>query len=527
MIIRSPFADVETVEASLTEFVLGRADEWGDRPAVIEGLTGRTLSYGDLAGAVGRAAAGLNAHGVAKGDVLALCSPNCADFVIAFHAAASIGAVITTINPLSTAHEMACQLEHGGARWLVTTPGLLADKGPGVLSSAIREVFVFGDAPGATPFASLLEGPDSPVSDLATPDDVAILPFSSGTTGLPKGVVLTHRQLVASLCQMAPVHEVRAGDVVIAVLPLFHIYGMQVSMNLSLCRGATLITMPRFDLEGFLGIIEGYHVTRADLVPPIVLALAKHPAVDRYNLSSLRMVTSAAAPLGFDLAVACASRLGCRVKQAYGMTELGGGTHIAPETGRDDPESIGPAAPSVECRVIDCLTGEDVDPGELGELLVRSAASMRGYLKNPAATAATVDDEGWVHTGDIVTVDADGWFRVVDRRKELIKYNGYQVAPAELEALLLTHPMVTDCAVIASPDEAAGEVPKAFCVVRAAVTAEELQAYVAERVAPYKKIRRLEFVDAIPKSASGKILRRVLVERERAVLAEQALGLVR
>jgi len=253
-------------------------------------------------------------------------------------------------------------------------------------------------------------------------------------------------------------------------------------------------------------------------VPPIVLALGKHPVVERYDLSSLRMITCGAAPLGLDQAIACASRIGCRVKQGYGMTELGGATHLAPETGRDDPESI-PAMAGVECRVIDCLTGDDLGPGELGELLVRTPAQMVGYLNNLEATEATIDAEGWVHTGDLVTVDGEGWFRFVDRRKELIKYKANQVAPAELEALLLTHPAVSDCAVVGSPDEEAGEVPKAFVVAQAPVTAEELQGFVAARVAPYKKIRRLEFVDAIPKSPSGKILRRILVERERASIA--------
>jgi acyl-CoA synthetase (AMP-forming)/AMP-acid ligase II len=379
---------------------------------------------------------------------------------------------------------------------------------------------VFGEADGATPFASLLCGDHVMPSVDVGPDDVALLPYSSGTTGLPKGVVLTHRNVVASLCQMRAVHRVRGDDVVIAVLPLFHIYGMQVSLNLALSEGATVVVMPRFELEGFLRLVQEHRVTRAELVPPIVLALAKQPVVDSFDLSSLRVVTSGAAPLGADLAQACAERLGCRVKQAYGMTEFGGATHFAPDTGREDPESIGPALPGIECRVVDVATGFDLGPGEPGELLVRSPGTMLGYLNNPRATAETIGPDGWTRTGDLVTVDEHGWFRVADRLKELIKYKGNQVAPAELESLLLTHPAVADVAVIASPDAEAGEVPMAFVVLRSPAPADELMRYVAERVAPYKRIRRLQFVDEIPKSPSGKILRRTLIERERAVRAD-------
>ena len=230
--------------------------------------------------------------------------------------------------------------------------------------------------------------------------------------------------------------------------------------------------------------MQQYRVTRVDIVPPTVLALAKQPVVDQYDLSSLRIITSAAAPLAGALARSCADRLGCRVKQGYGMTELGGATHLAPDTGRDDPESIGPALPGVQCRVVDSVTGAEVEPGELGELLIRTPAAMPGYLNNPAATAATIEPDGWLHTGDLVVQDAEGWFRVVDRRKEVIKYNAYQVAPAELEGVLLSHPAVADAAVIASPDERSGEVPKAFVVLSLPASAEELLEFVASVVAP-------------------------------------------
>jgi acyl-CoA synthetase (AMP-forming)/AMP-acid ligase II len=525
MIIRSPYPDVEVPEISLPGFVLEHADERGDTPAVIDGVTGRTLSYRDLASQVRRMAAGLRAHGVTKGDVLALCSPNGPEYVLAYYAAASAGAVITTMNPASTGHEMAAQLDAAGARWLVTTPEVFRDKGKqAAVAAGVRETFVFGAADGATPFTSLSGAADSGSLPSPSPGDLALLPYSSGTSGLPKGVMLTHRQLVSNLCQMTALSEMRADDVAVAVLPLYHIYGMQVTMNLVLHAGGKLVTVPRFSLDSFLTVVEAYRATRADLVPPIVLALARQTAVDGYDLSSLRVITSAAAPLGPDLARECADRLGCRVRQGYGMTELGGASHLAPQTGRDEPESIGPAMPGVECRVVDNVTGADAEPGQRGELLVRSPAAMLGYLNNPEATAATIDADGWVHTGDIVTVDEQGWFRVVDRAKELIKYKGYQVAPAELEDLLLTHPCVADCAVVASPDAEAGEVPKAFVVLRPQCTADGLLDWVAQRVAPYQRIRRLQVTGQIPKSASGKVLRRILLEQERAALSQATAG---
>ena len=326
--------------------------------------------------------------------------------------------------------------------------------------------------------------------------------------------MLTHRNLVASLCQTRLVHKVTEDDVVIAALPLFHIFGLQISLNLALLEGATVVILPRFELAAFLRAVEDYRATRAELVPPMVLGLAASDLVDDYDLSSLRVLTSGAAPLGADLARACARRIGCRVKQAYGLTEIGGASHIAPDDGPDRPDSIGPALPGVECRVVDPESGADLGAGAPGELLIRAPGTMRGYLGNPEATAATIDAGGWLHTGDIVTVDADGWYCVADRVKELIKYKGLSVAPAELEGLLLTHPAVADAAVVRHPDEAAGEVPKAYVVRRDAVSEQELMDWVAERVAPYKRVRLVEFTDSIPKSPSGKILRRLLVARE-------------
>jgi acyl-CoA synthetase (AMP-forming)/AMP-acid ligase II len=515
MIIQSPYHDVELAQVPLTAYVLDGAAERGDRPAIIDGATGRVMSYAELAVSVRMTAAGLVARGLAKGDVLALSSPNGPEFVIAYYAALAAGALVTTVNPLAPTGDLARQLIHSGARWLVTMPAQFTGGAHEAAEAAgVRETFVFGTAVGASPFASLAS-PGREVSlPEVSPDDNAVLLYSSGTTGLPKGVLLTHRSLVASLCQTAAVHRVRAGDVVVAVLPLYHIYAQQVTLSLGLRAGAAVVTMPRFDLHGFLRLVAEHGVTRAEIVPPIVLALARHPGVTDYDLSSLRLITSGAAPLSGDLAAECTARLGCRVKQAYGMTELGGATHVVPDTGGGDPESIGPLLPGIEARVTDCASGLDAGPGEPGEMLLRAPGAMRRYFDDPAATASTIDADGWLHTGDVVIADREGWFRVVDRVKELIKYKGSQVAPAALEAVLLAHPAVADVAVIGRADEQAGEIPTAFVVLREAATASELMSYVAGRVAPHEKIRGLEFVTDIPKSPSGKILRRLLAERE-------------
>jgi 4-coumarate--CoA ligase len=289
---------------------------------------------------------------------------------------------------------------------------------------------------------------------------------------------------------------------------------MEVLMNGVLYNGGTAVTMPRFDLEEFLRIIQEHKVTRAYVVPPIVLALAKHPMVDHYDLSSLRSVFSGAAPLGAELAAEASARIGCEVVQGYGLTETSPVTHATPP-GQFKPGSIGVAISNTDCRVVD-PDGNDLGVDEDGEIWIRGPQVMKGYLNNPGATAATIDEDGWLHTGDIGHVDADGHWYIVDRLKELIKYKGFQVPPAELEGLLLTHPAVADAAVIPVPDEEAGEVPKAFVVLKpgAEATPEEIREHVAGHVAHYKQIRYLDIIDEIPKSASGKILRRILKDRE-------------
>jgi acyl-CoA synthetase (AMP-forming)/AMP-acid ligase II len=518
MIYRGPEPDVEIPDLDLTSFVLEHAGERRDKPALVDGPTGRTLTYGDLIENVRALAAGLASRGFDKGDVLAVYMPNLPEYAVALHGVASAGGKCTTMNPLYTAGELAHQLEDSGARFLVTVPPMLEAAREAAQSAGIEEVFVVGQADGARPFTELLGDPaQAPDVDIDADRDLCVLPYSSGTTGLPKGVMLSHRNVVANLSQNNVTLPIDEGDTLIGVLPFFHIYGMVVIMNQGLRAGATIVTMPRFDLEQFLSLIQEHGVTRAYVVPPIALALAKHPAVDGFDLSSMRTILSGAAPLGGELAEAVAKRIDCTVIQGYGLTETSPVTHAIRPHGENRPGSIGQPLPNTECRLVDPETGEEAAGGERGELWIRGPQVMKGYLNNEEATRNTVDEEGWLHTGDIGVVDSDGFFQIVDRLKELIKYKGFQVAPAELEALLITHPEVQDVAVIGVPDEECGELPKAYVVPAGeSVDADELMEWCAGKVSPQKRIRLVETIDAIPKSASGKILRRELKDREKA-----------
>lgn len=521
MVIRSPFPDLEIPEVPITDFVLARAGELGDKPALIDAGTGRTITYVQLVESVREVAAGLAERGFRKGEVFAHYAPNLPEYAVAFHAVATVGGVNTTANPQLTPEELSSQLKDSGARLLVTVPELLENAWAAARQAGVEEIFVYGDANGVEPFESLRAAGKPPEVAIDPANDLVALPYSSGTTGLPKGVMLTHRNLVANICQdtFERSREQWADDCVIAVLPFFHSYGLLWLLNLPVYCGATVVTMPRFDLREFLRVIQDYRITIAYVVPPIVLTLVKHPMVDEFDLSSLDVVGCGAAPLSAELEVACAERLGCRVAQGYGLTETGPTTHrVTWDLAGQMPGEVGPLVPNTECRIVDVATGEDVDDGELGELLVRGPQIMKGYLNNPQGTALTIDPDGWLHTGDVVRIEQNGSLRIVDRIKELIKYKGHQIAPAELEALLLTHPAITDAAVIPRPDEAAGEVPKAFVVTDGSITPEEVVRFVAERVAPYKKVRAVEIIDEIPKAPSGKILRRVLIERERSAV---------
>ncbi|MFK7989733.1 MAG: AMP-binding protein [Sandaracinaceae bacterium] len=512
-IFKSDRDPVEIPAVSVTDHVLRHAARLGDAPAFIDGPSGRTVSYGAFATQVRKMAGGLKARGVGPGTTWALMSPNVPEYAVVFHGLAYAGATVTTLNPTYGAEEIAFQLKDSGASAIVTVGLFLEVAKAAAEQAGIEEVFLIG--PGDAPSVTTLMG--EPLDAQVPVDlekDVVVLPYSSGTTGFPKGVMLTHHNLVANIEQTAKHLMVGEGEPVFAVLPFFHIYGMQVLMNFMLAHGATIVTAPRFDMVQMLELTQTHKITRLFLVPPIVLGLAKHPIVDKYDMSSVRQIFSGAAPLGGEIAEAAAKRLDCAVGQGYGMTELSPVSHAVRE---DDYKagSVGTLVANTEARLVDPESGNDVGVGERGEVWIRGPQVMLGYLNNEEATKITIDEDGWLHTGAIGVVDDDGHTFIVDRLKELIKVKGFQVAPAELEALLITHDEVGDVAVIGVPDEEAGELVKAF-IVRAAgseVSEETLKAFVAEHVATYKKLSLVEFIDAIPKSASGKILRRELRDR--------------
>ncbi len=466
---RGPFADVEIPTTPLPDFVLEHAAARADRPALIDGPSGRTLTYGALASGVQALASGLFERGFAPGEVVALFAPNLPEYAVAFHGVLAAGGANTTINSLAAEEDIRAQLVATGARYLITIAPFLERALPAADAAGVERVFLLGaeGVEGTESFASLLAPDAEPVrlGAVDTATAVAALPMSSGTTGFAKVVQLTQRNLVANVVQSDAAINISEDDVMIGVLPFFHIYGLTVLVNLALRKGATVVTMPRFDLEEFLTLLQEHRVTFACLVPPIVLALAKHPSVDKYDLSALERVMTGAAPIDADTMRAAAARLDASVLQGYGLTET---SPVISAPTRDAamgrPASTSFILPNTEIQIRDIETGASLGPDLDGEIMIRGPQVMAGYLDDPEANAFTLEPDGWLHTGDIGHADADGYLYVVDRLKELIKYRGFQVPPAELEALLVQHPAVMDAAVIPAPDPNAGEVPKAFVV---------------------------------------------------------------
>ena len=485
-----------------------------DKPALID-FDETPYTFGMLWQAARRAARFLQDEAnVVKGETVAIYAPNSPHYAVALHGALLAGAKVTTLNPLYREREVEHQLDDAEAVVVFTAKPIL----PTVEAvrqhlPKLRKLYQIEDVFGLV--ESRTREPD-PV-EIDPERDIAVLPYSSGTTGLPKGVMLSHYNLTSNIRQMRATGMVGEHAALIAFLPFYHIYGLMVLLNATLAQGATCLVMPRFDPDKTLYLIEKYRVTDFFVVPPALLALSHHPKLDQHDLSSLRFILSGAAPLPAEVAELAAQRFGCAMIKGYGMTETSPLTNTNP---LDAPKegSVGPAVADTLEKVVHQETGEPLPEGEVGELLISGPQVMQGYWKNPDATAETIRPDGWLRSGDIARMDADGYVYIVDRAKEMIKYKGYQVAPAELESLVMEHPAVLDAAVIPKQDFEAGEVPKAFIVLKPDTQAsrDELMSFVAERVAPYKKLRELEFVQSIPKTLSGKILRRELIEQERA-----------
>jgi acyl-CoA synthetase (AMP-forming)/AMP-acid ligase II len=469
LIWTSPYPPLAPDDRTLPELLRGHPS---DQPAFVDGENGAMIGYGALEQRIDRMVRDPRLRGV-----VALWAPNSPEWALAALGAMAAGAAVTGIPPGVTEREAAVQLSDAGARLLMREP------------------------PAGEPLAGARE----------TEPGLALLPYSSGTTGLPKGVMLTHGNLVAAARQVGTGLGLGERDTVLAVAPFAHVMGFVVTLAAPLAAGATVVTMPRFDLAGALALVERHRVTVLAVPPPVMVALASAPVVDRFDLSSLELVVSGGAPLGADLQSAVARRLPhAAIGQGYGLTETAVGITMPDRRSGTVPGSVGRVMPSTELRVVDPATGRDLGAGGRGELWVRGPQVMAGYLDRPDATAEVLDADGWLRTGDLGSIDAAGNVFVHDRLKELIKVNAHQVAPAELEALLMTHPDVADAAVVRRPDARCGEVPVAVVVPRGALDSRALIAWAAERTAPYKRLADVRVAERIPRTPAGKIMRRRL-----------------
>ncbi|MBI3997637.1 MAG: long-chain fatty acid--CoA ligase [Armatimonadetes bacterium] len=529
----------------LQHFLDDAAARFPDRPAVT--FFGRDLTYRDLRDLADRFAGGLRALGLQPGDRVSLHLPNCPQFVIAYYGTLKAGGVVVPFNPLYVEREIAAQMADCGATVAVTLD-LFADRVLAaragsrlahVVVTRINEFFPpvlralyplrarrHGQWPplafdAAThPFSAPTSAAPLHAQASQSPADLAVLLYTGGTTGTPKGTMLTHGNLVANTYQSVLWYPNLAGEVitVLGVLPLFHAYAMTVVMNSSLLRAGRMVLLPRFETEAVLKAIARYRPQQLPGVPTLYNALVNHPKIGRYDLRSIRTCISGAAALPAEVQSRFERITGGTLVEGYGLTEASPVTHITPLAGLRKPGSIGVPAPDTDARIVDLDTGTRTLPrGEIGELVVRGPQVMAGYWNRPQETSAALRD-GWLYTGDIARKDEDGYFYVVDRKKEMLITGGFNVYPRDVEEVLYAHPAVLEAALVAIPDRHWGEVGKAFIVLRpgARATAEELLAHCRQHLAPYKVPAAVEFRETLPKSMIGKVLRRVLAEEERA-----------
>jgi acyl-CoA synthetase (AMP-forming)/AMP-acid ligase II len=509
MVWKSRYSDVAIGGAPVPELVRTVAAQQPHRIALVDGPTGAQVDYRELVRRVDAIAAWLSEEEFQPGDRLALWAPNTPPWAAFALAAMQLGGAVTALNPAAVESEIASQVEDAHVSVLVTIPSLV----PTARRLGVRRLVVIGQAEGAVPLADVLATTAAQVRRDVDDSALALLPYSSGTTGLPKGVMLTHANLVTVTRQISVPLQPLPDDVTLALAPWFHILGFTAELLVPLAAGATVVTQPGFDPEVFLDLLQRHRVTYLAVPPPVAAFLARSPAVSHRDLTSLEFLASGGAPLAPALHRALAARLpGCAIGQGWGLSETSGAISVPRRREGSRPGTVATLLPNTELRVVDTRTGQELGTNEDGELWVRGPQTMAGYLGRPEATAEIIDADGWVHTGDLGHVDEHGDIVILDRLKELIKVNAYQVAPAELEALLLTHPAVADVAVVGAPDERTGQAPVAIVVPAqaAAFDAAALMQWLAERVAPYKRLHEVRVVDALPRTPSGKLLRRFL-----------------
>ncbi len=499
--------------------ILDSSRKFANKTALIDASLNRRFTYAEYGEIVEGLARGLVAAGLRPGEVVAIFLPNSWEFAVTYHAATLAGGIPTLLNPTYREREVRYQLENSGAAFLVSDGAILGEINLAGLTTLRRVYSTRQHHSGGEPFADLLRTTTAtlPTPDKPANETLAALPYSSGTTGLPKGVMLSHHNLVANIYQLVGPNgtAINGDDTLLCFLPLYHIYGLNVGLNPILTLGGTLVLMPRFNVQQLGGLLVSERVTTMPVVPPALNALSQAADAGQFPRDHrLHWVKSGAAPLAPELARRFTALTGVLVCQGYGMTEASPVTHVGylePELYK--PESIGQPLVQTECRVLD-VNDREVGCGSPGELVMRGPQFMLGYWKEPQATASVLRD-GWYWSGDVVCRDEHHFFYVLDRSKEMIKYKGFPVAPAEVEAVLMEHPAVSDCGVVARPNLEAGEIPCAFVVLREGQASDDtmkqsLCSFVADRLTHYKQPREVHFVEAVPRTPSGKILRREL-----------------
>lgn len=509
----------------VTTFISSRPHH--GKVAYIDATTGRQFTFAEFWRALESVATSLSDMGIRKGSVVLILAPNSIFFPLICLSVLSLGAIITTTNPLNTSREIGKQISDSNPVLAFTIPQLL----PKLADSSNRlPVVLIGQDSGPVDLKRFRivgaleemmkkEPSESRVKDRVTQDDTATLLYSSGTTGASKGVVSSHRNLIALVQTIINRFGTCAQDeTYIATVPMFHIYGLAIFAMGLLAMGSTVVILSKFDMEDLLSAVQKYKATYLPLVPPILIGLVNKADVikRKYDLSSLRTVLCGGAPLSKEVIEGFSEKYpNVTIMQGYGLTEstgIGASTDTMEESLKYG--TAGLLSPSMEAKIVDPDTGKALTVNRTAELWLRGPTIMKGYFSNEEATASTLSSDGWLRTGDICYIDDDGFIFIVDRLKELIKYKGYQVAPAELEALLLTHPEIADAAVVPFPDKEAGQFPMAYIVKGPGSTISEaaVMDFIAKQVAPYKRVRRVAFINSIPKNPSGKILRKDLIK---------------